>query len=46
MLVSSKESPIDTSVEVFELKSKWDFPGLACKMIELEPVKKFVRDKF
>ena len=46
MLVASEASPIDTSVEVLELKSKWDFPGLACKMIVLGPVKKFVRDKF
>ena len=31
VLVLIEASPIDTSVEVLELKSKWHFPGLALK---------------
>ena len=31
VLVASEASPIDTSVGVLELKSKWHFPGLALR---------------
>ena len=45
LLVVSEASPIDTSVGVLELTSK-RHSRIGFKMIILDPVKKFVRDKF